>query len=211
MKKSNMKKYGPWISLVIIIAFIVFLVNIDHVLYIQLPTPDQIEDQISNIPMAGISDYVNNPDGILVEEYSDYQCPFCRRAYPLLKLTLLRHNGKINYVHHPMPLSYHAYAQKAAEAAECARDQGRFLEFHDKAFAAQSLEVDDLKRYAMQLGLDMDTFNTCLDSGMKERPVLAELEHAIQIGVTGTPTFAVNGEFVFIDEVEGRIMAYKKK
>ncbi|MBW3010768.1 DsbA family protein [Candidatus Woesearchaeota archaeon] len=208
-KKDGLKKYGPWISLIIIIAIIVFLVNIDRVFNIELPTPEEIEQEITKVPLADISSYQNNPNGILIEEYSDYQCPFCRNAYPLLKQILLKHNGKINFVHHHMALPYHEYAQKAAEAAECARDQGRFLEFNDKMFYAASLEVEEIKRYALQMGLDMEQFNMCLDSGMKEEQILGELDDAIKKGVTGTPTFAVNGEFVFLDEVEAMIMAYE--
>ena len=91
----------------------------------------------------------------------------------------------------------HPFAQKAAEATECADDQGKFWEYHDLVFANQSaIDVDSLKGYADQLGLDIATFNDCLDSGKYEQEVLQDVQDGRAAGVTGTPAFFINGELV---------------
>jgi protein-disulfide isomerase len=97
-----------------------------------------------------------------------------------------------------LPLnSIHPDAQKAAEATECADDQGKFWEYHDLIFANQSaIDVDSLKAYAEQLGLDTGTFNDCLDDGKRSSEVEKDSEDAQSYGVTGTPAFFINGRLV---------------
>jgi protein-disulfide isomerase len=95
------------------------------------------------------------------------------------------------------PLSFHANAQKAAEAFECAADQGKAYEMYDKMFANQNaLSVSDLKRYAQEIGLDTARFGSCLDNGEKAQAVNAQLDLGTQYGVEGTPTFFINGKKV---------------
>ncbi len=85
----------------------------------------------------------------------------------------------------------------AAEAALCAKDQGKFWEYHDKIFATQrSLEDADLKRYATELSLDVEAFNSCLDSGKFRNEVMQDMREGQQAGVTGTPAFLINGRFL---------------
>jgi len=94
-------------------------------------------------------------------------------------------------------LPFHQYAQKAAEAAECASEQGKFWEMHDKLFAKQEkLTEADLKGYATNLGLDTTKFNTCLSSGQFTDGVQADMELGQGMGVNGTPSFFINGKFV---------------
>ena len=94
-------------------------------------------------------------------------------------------------------ISIHPYAQKAAEATECADEQGKFWEYHDLVYANQSaIDVDSLKGYAGQLGLDTGTFDECLDGGKQSSEVGKDLEDGRDSGVTGTPAFFINGEFV---------------
>jgi protein-disulfide isomerase len=104
----------------------------------------------------------------------------------------------VKFVYRDFPLnSIHQYAQKAAEATECADDQGKFWEYHDLVFANQSaIDVDSLKGYAGQLGLDTDTFNECLDEGKQSSEVDKDLEDGRAFGVSGTPAFFINGELV---------------
>ena len=93
--------------------------------------------------------------------------------------------------------SIHEYAQKVAEATECADDQGKFWEYHDLVFANQSaIDVDSLKGYAAELDLDTATFNDCLDEGKQSSEVEKDSEDAQAAGVSGTPAFFINGEFV---------------
>jgi len=91
----------------------------------------------------------------------------------------------------------HPNAQKAAEATECADDQGKFWEYHDLLFANQSaLDVASLKSYAAQLGLDTATFDQCLDGGQKTAEVQKDQQDGTSYGVGGTPAFFINGRMV---------------
>ena len=134
---------------------------------------------------------------VTIVEFSDYQCPFCGRHFQQTLPQLLReYEGKVKYVLINYPIaSLHPFAQKAGEAAECAFDQDKFWEYHDALFTnQQSLGVDSLKRYASELGLNATTFNTCLDSGAKTAQVLKDFQDGQSYGVTGTPTFFINGQ-----------------
>ena len=91
-------------------------------------------------------------------------------------------------------MSFHPNAQKAAEAAECAGDQGKYFDMHDAIFENQaSIDVSSLKGYAKTMGLDAGTFDSCLDSGEKAAEVAADMAAGSAAGVRGTPTFFVNG------------------
>jgi len=108
------------------------------------------------------------------------------------------YEGKIRFVYRDFPLTtIHQHAQKAAEATECADDQGKFWEYQDLVFANQSaLDVDSLKSYAAQLDLDTATFNDCLDTGEQTAEVDKDSQDAQSYGVTGTPAFFINGRLV---------------
>ena len=102
---------------------------------------------------------------------------------------------RLVYRHFPLN-SIHPQAQKAAEASECAADQGKFWEFHDKVFASQELlsgGATQLKKWAGELGLNASKFASCLDSGEKADMVQAGLDSGSAAGVTGTPAFFING------------------
>ena len=129
---------------------------------------------------------------VTVIEYSDFQCPYCSRAVPVVDAMLKQYDGKINieYVNYPLP--FHQYAYKAAEASECALDQGKFWEYHDLLFEHQdALTADDLKGYAKTLGLDTAKFDSCLDNGDKRSAVESDIAQAKRAGVSGTPTFVI--------------------
>ncbi len=131
---------------------------------------------------------------VLIYEYSDFECPFCGRAAPTVERILQEYGDKVAVVFKQYPLPFHPNAQKAAEASECAQDQGKFWEYHDTLFANQdALSVTNLKQYAATLGLNTATFNTCLDSGEKASEVAADAAEGSSFGVQGTPGFFVNG------------------
>jgi protein-disulfide isomerase len=137
---------------------------------------------------------------IALVEYSDFECPFCgqhsRTAYPEL-LTAFVDTGRIKYVLRHLPLErLHPRAFDAAVAAECAGDNGRFWEMHDRLFAAQEkLAKTDLLGHAQALQLDVVRFETCLSSARTRGIVKDDLDEANRLGITGTPTFFV-GELV---------------
>jgi len=103
----------------------------------------------------------------------------------------------VRIVFRDFPLSFHEDAQLAHEAANCANDQGKFWEFHDKLFENQrALKEPNLKQYALDLALNVDDFNSCLASGRHKPVVNQELREGQSIGVTGTPAFFINGRFL---------------
>jgi protein-disulfide isomerase len=134
---------------------------------------------------------------ITIVEFSDFQCPFCSRAEPTVTEVLQAYPGKIRLVYRDFPLPSHGDAPKAAEAALCAADQGKFWEMHGRLFANQDkLKVGDLKVAAKELGLDGAKFDQCLDSGTKAKAVEDNRKAGEEAGVTGTPAFFINGRLL---------------
>lgn len=133
---------------------------------------------------------------VTIVEFSDYQCPFCKRfrdqTLDQLKAEYID-TGKAKFIYRDFPLtSIHQYAQKAAEATECADDQGMFWEYHDIVFANPSaLDVTSLKQHAATLGLDAGEFGECLDSGKHAGEVSKDLSDGQRAGARGTPFFLV--------------------
>ena len=157
------------------------------------PEPSQVRVEIEgNDPVLG-----NKDAPVTIVEFSDFQCPFCERAYSgavtEFKNSDYFKNGEVNLIYKHFPLnSIHPFAQKAGEAAECANRQGKFWEYHDKLFTnQQSLGVDSLKQYATQVGLNTGTFNKCLDGGEAAAEVNKETTQATSAGGRGTPYFII--------------------
>ncbi len=132
------------------------------------------------------------PSGkVVIYEYADFECPYCgsfhRNTKPMIEKV---YGDKVEFVFKHFPLSFHTNAQKAAEASECARNQGRFWEYAETLFANQGdLGRDALKRYADKLGLNVEKFVTCLDSGETATTVKDDYSEGIAKGISGTPTF----------------------
>lgn len=129
---------------------------------------------------------------IVLVEYSDFQCPFCSRFHPTMLQVVDAYKGKVAWVYRHFPLtSIHQDAQKAAEASECASEQGKFWEMADKMFEAQQttgVGIAQLPIYAEQVGVkDMEKFNDCLSSGKYAALVAADEKAGEAAGVTGTP------------------------
>jgi len=131
---------------------------------------------------------------ITIVEFSDFECPFCGRAEQTVAEVVRAYPDKIRLVYRDFPLPMHPNAPKAAEAAHCAGDQGKYWEMHAKLFANQrALDVKSLKGYAKELNLDQAKFDKCLDSGEKAKVVEENHKAGGELGVTGTPAFFVNG------------------
>jgi protein-disulfide isomerase len=131
---------------------------------------------------------------VTIVEFSDYECPYCVRAEETVKEVLATYPGKVRLVYRDYPLPMHAKAPKAAEAAHCAADQGKYWEMHDKLLAnAQKLDVSDLKAHAREVGLDGGKFDQCLDSSEKAKVVEGHKKAGEEAGVSGTPAFFING------------------
>lgn len=142
-----------------------------------------------------------NPDAtVTIVEFSDFECPFCGRfysqTYGQIKSEYID-TGKVKYVFRDFPLGFHSKAQKAAEAAECAEEQGKFWEMHDMLFENQNnIAVKDIKGYARDLELDGEAFDECLDSGKYYDEVQEDMADGAGAGVTGTPAFFINGQML---------------
>jgi protein-disulfide isomerase len=135
---------------------------------------------------------------VTLVEFSDFQCPFCLRVAPTLKELHKTYGDRIRIVWKDFPLTaIHPDAFKAAEAANCAREQGKFWEYHDVLFANQeALDPGSLKDYAANLKLDTATFNQCLDTAKYNERVQDALKMGNGLGVQSTPSTFVNGRLV---------------
>lgn len=135
------------------------------------------------------------PDAkVTIVEFSDFQCPFCSKAEPAVDEVMQKYPGKVRVVFRHFPLSFHEKAGKAAEAAACAEEQGKFWEFHKVLFTNQGkLDVGDLKEHAKSLALDSTKFDACLDGSKMKAKVDSDTEAGKKVGVNGTPAFFING------------------
>lgn len=135
---------------------------------------------------------------ITLVEFSDFECPFCAKHAPTIAKILADYPGKVRLVYKYFPLSFHPNSQKAAESAECAGEQGKFWEMHDKLFAEQpnGFSTDKFKQWAKELGLDTTKFNSCVDSDKYAAKIKSDMDEGSAKGVNGTPATFVNGTLV---------------
>ena len=141
---------------------------------------------------------------VTIIEFSDLQCPFCERFYtqtlPSIKTDYID-TGKVKLVYRHFPLSFHQNAQKAAETTECAKEQGKFWPMHDKLFEEQAAwsnldataAAAKFSEYAVAAGANKAQFETCLSTGKYASNVQKDESDGASYGVSGTPTFYVNG------------------
>ena len=131
---------------------------------------------------------------IEIIEFSDFGCPFCSMAADNVMKVKEKYGDKVSVVYRHFPLPMHPEAIPAALASECARDEGKFWEYHDKLFADQKKwTAEDLKGYAKELQLDEAKFATCLDTSAKQARLDKDMEDGTAVGMTGTPGFFING------------------
>lgn len=130
---------------------------------------------------------------VSMDVYSDFVCPYSRQAAPIVRELMRRYDGSLNVSFHHFPLIKHPTAWVAAEAAECARDQGKFWEYHDALFNASGDvgNLDVLDDLGYEVGLDLDRFDDCIDSGEKKELVQASKQAGIERNVSSTPTFII--------------------
>jgi protein-disulfide isomerase len=132
---------------------------------------------------------------LTIVEYTDYQCPYCARhgnsVLPQIQKNYID-TGKVRYVLRDYPLPFHKQAVKASEAAHCAGDQGKYWEMHDALFANQkALGADKLPGYAKAIGINVETFDTCLASDKYKGRVDENLNDGRKATINGTPSFVI--------------------
>lgn len=138
---------------------------------------------------------------LVIVEFGDFECPFCRQEFPIVR-ELMQLYPQVKWIYRDFPVAdLHPFAQKAAEAGECAHEQNQFWPMYDKLFQNQEkLDINSLKFYAKQIGLKESEFNFCLNSNKYQTEVKEDLADGLALGVRGTPTFFINGK-----KVEGAI------
>jgi protein-disulfide isomerase len=158
--------------------------------YLKPPELVRVDLSLNGAPSKG-----SEKAEVTIVKFEDFQCPYCKAVQPNFEEVLKRYDGKVRLVHKDLPLDeLHPQARQAAEAARCADDEGKFWEYHDKLYASSPKAApEDLKFYARDLGLKQDSFDKCLTTGKYKAAIQKDMNEAASLGLTGTPTFFING------------------
>jgi len=157
------------------------------------PDPQKVYDiKVGDSPVRGSEDAK-----ITIVEWADFQCPFCVRVNPTLKKINDEYGDKVRFAFKHLPLSMHSKARAAHEASEAAHRQDKFWEMHDRIFAKpKDLSPETYLRYAGEIGLDIDNYKSDISSTSVRKAVDDDLALARKLGVSGTPSFFINGRFL---------------
>src|SRR5215831_1569810 len=157
-----------------------------------------LEPLRAQVATAGFPSHGPANAPVTIVEFSDFECPYCGGLFPTLKQVEKNYPQTVRIVYRQFPLSnLHPHAMKAAEASLCAAEQNKFWEFHDSMFGNQrELSVADLKQRAVDLKMDTQAFNQCLDSGKEAPAIQADIQEGARAGVSGTPAMFINGRFL---------------
>ena len=152
----------------------------------------------SDVVVAGAPTRGSTSAPVTIVEFSDFHCPFCRKVQPVIDEVRAKYGAKIKLVYRDFPLdNLHPHARSAAEASHCAIEQGKFWEFHDQLFKNDpDTSPAALDRFAKESGMDVDAFEECSSSGKYKTLVQASTQEGTQLGITGTPTFFINGRIL---------------
>lgn len=163
-----------------------------------VPDPEQVKKDLKmgHLPVQG-----NDNAKVTIVEFSDFECPFCGRfytdTYPQLKKDYID-TGKVKLYYRHYPLPFHPKAVPLALASECANDQGAFWKMHDMIFennaTVATMTDDQIKQWGADLGLDTASFNSCYDGKTHQKEVDEDNTAGAAVGVSGTPTFYINGK-----------------
>ncbi len=163
----------------------------------RIPVQRMLEPPRQAIAAAGHPSRGPADAPIEIIEFSDFECPFCLRAHATLKQVLTAYGERVCLVYRQFPGPSHSHARPAAEASQCADEQGRFWDYHDALFAdPASFGDSDLKAHAVKLGLDTGRFNACVDSHKYRAAVDQDINDGTAAGITGTPVFFINGRML---------------
>jgi len=193
----------------IIIGGIVFVLLISGIVYWgikdeskrQSGQDQQEQKQAQNLSPINENDHIigsiDAPVQMII--YSDFECPYCARFVDTIEKVKAEFGDKVAITFRHFPLVFHKEAVPAAIASECAAEQGKFWEMHDKLFEDnenKKFNAEEFKKDAGELGLDQAKFNQCLDTNKYKEKVQRQMLEGKSVGVTGTPTTFINGEFV---------------
>jgi protein-disulfide isomerase len=153
--------------------------------------PKTVQVELGSRPPLG-----SDKAPITIVEFSDYECPFRKRAEPVIKEVLKVYGDKVRVAYRDYPLPFHANARPASEAAHCAAEQGKFWQYHDKLMAASDLSADGLKAIAKTAELDQGKFDECVAAERFEAAINKDIAAGEAAGVQGTPAFFINGRML---------------
>jgi protein-disulfide isomerase len=150
-----------------------------------------------NVTYAADDPVRGNPKAsVTIVEFTDFQCPFCKRSQDTLTQVEQAHPNDVKLIARSYPLPFHDRAKPAAEAAMCAKEQGKYWEYRDKLFAKQELSDADFRRYAQEVGLNQKKFDKCVTDHKYAARIESDIADGKRYGVNGTPHFFINGESV---------------
>lgn len=215
-KRRDLHWHQRWwgvILLVIVVILLVYLAVFIYEIIVLIEIKTQVGSQnfslsqrIDNNPVLSINnrqiaETEDDPfwgpvdSNIVIVEFSDFQCPYCKEANPIVQQIRQEYKDKVKIIYRDfVNVASHPQSLNAAIAAECADDQGKFWAYHDLLFINQSnLSLENLKSIALNLGLDSEEFNQCLDNNKYSFEVFNDLEDGVKLGITGTPAFFING------------------
>jgi protein-disulfide isomerase len=133
---------------------------------------------------------------IIITEFSDFQCPYCKQSQSVLKQILREYRNDVKLIFRHLPLDIHPQAFAAAQGAFCAGEQNSFWQYHDALFASENLSSETYEQIAWRLGLNLSSFKACLASETSRGAVLKDVREARRLGINGTPAFVINGKLV---------------
>jgi protein-disulfide isomerase/DNA-directed RNA polymerase subunit F len=163
------------------------------VVHLRAPSAFWADVAVEGAPFRGLA-----TAPVTIVEFSDFHCQYCKQVQTSLAQLLSRYSDKVKLVYRNFPIdSLHPGARKAAQAAQCAKDQGKFWAYHDKLYASEpDASPEKLKAFAEEVGLDLSGFEGCLSSGKYQAIVEKDIEEITRLGVTGTPAFFINGRLL---------------
>jgi len=156
--------------------------------------PAEDPNKIYEVDLAGAVSQGPENAPVTIVEFTDFQCPFCKRVQPTLQQVLKDYPDKVRWVTKNLPLAFHADARGAARAALAANRQGKYWEFRELIFNnPRALGEDNLVAHARTLGLDIDRFRSDMNSSEIDQMISKDMKEAQEVGASGTPTFLING------------------
>jgi protein-disulfide isomerase len=153
--------------------------------------PPTVEVGLGSRPPRG-----NAKAAVTIVEFSDYECPFCKRAEPTVAEVVKIYGDKIKLAYRDFPLPFHPNARPASEAAHCAAEQGKFWEYHEKLMAATDLSSANLQKLADEVKLDRKKFDACVADDRFQAKIDEDIKAGEAAGVNGTPAFFINGRMM---------------
>ena len=199
-RSSGARRRWKWVLLIVggsglalIVAYGFYIVSLSKII---LPA-GSLGRSVDPLLMATADDpsFGNVAARVVVVEFSDFECPFCSQVQPVVKELHRRYSDQVYFVYRDFPLTQiHSQALLAAMAGQCAHEQGKFWEMHDKLFANQDrLALENIKKYAVEIGLNSLQFNGCVDTGKYLSEIEQDIVDGSSIGIEATPTFIING------------------